>query len=256
MLRKVFVYFLLGGIFFSCETLQQVANQVSGTDLGTLAGNTSYSNAAGLKEALLVGISNSVSSLSKENGYFSNEALKILMPKDAAPIIDHIKMIPGGQRLVNDVVLRLNRAAEDASAEAKPIFVDAIKKMTFADATSILFGEKTAATAYLRKNTYNKLSIAFEPKVQSSLNKKLVGSLSTTDSWLALTSAYNKVANSLMGKAASLRPVNTNLSDYVTEQSLNGLFISMGKEEMNIRENPKARVNAILQKVFGQLDRK
>ena len=257
MKTKLLTFLLFGTIFSSCEALQQVATQVAGTASGTAAGNvTTYSNAAGLKEALTVGITNAVSGLSQENGYFSNTALKILLPKEASVIVDNLKLIPGGQKMVNDVVLRLNRAAEDAAGEAKPIFVSAIRKMSFSDATGILFGKDTAATNYLRKTTYSQLKVAFLPKVEASLDKDLVGTVSTTESWNTLTSAYNKVAGSLVGKAASLKPVRTNLSDYVTQQALNGLFLKMGNEEKNIRVNPAARVNTVLQKVFGQLDGK
>jgi len=258
IMKKNFITLLLiGTIFSSCETLQQIATQVGGTQLGTVAGSTTtYSNATGLKEALSVGIANAVTSLNQENGYYSNAALKILLPEEASTIVDNIKLVPGGQKMVNDVVLRLNRAAEDAASEAKPIFVSAIKNISFTDATGILFGKDTAATNYLRKTTYGQLMTAFQPKVEASLGKDLVGTMSTTESWTTLTSAYNKVANSLVGKAASLKPVNTNLSAYVTQQALNGLFLKVGAEEKSIRENPSARVTTVLQKVFGQLDPK
>jgi len=223
--------------------------------MGASTANGIYSNAAGLKEALTVGATNSVLSLARENGYYSDAALKILLPDDASVIVDNIKLIPGGQNMINDVVLRLNRAAEDAAVEAKPVFVNAITGMSFSDATSILFGKDTAATNYLRKTTYSKLVTAFQPKVEASLGKDLVGNVSTIESWTTLTTAYNKVANSLVGKAANLRAVNTNLSAYVTRCALNGLFIKIGAEEKNIRENPSARVTTVLQKVFGQLDK-
>lgn len=247
---KKMIFLAVTALFFaSCETLQQLAT-------GVPSQTATYSNAAGLKEALTLGITNSVATLSKENGYFSDLAIKILMPAEAAVIIDNIRLIPGGEKLVNDVVLRLNRAAEDAATEAAPIFVNAIKVMTFADATSILFGTETAATNYLRKTTYSQLSAAFKPKISTSLNKELVGGISTNESWTSLTTAYNKVANSALGKVYGLKSVNTDLSTYVTDQALNGLFLKIGQEEKAIRENPSARVTTLLQKVFGQLDNK
>jgi len=213
--------------------------------------------ASGLKEALTVGITNAVLSLNKENGYFGNEALKILLPKEAEPMINNIKMVPGGQSLLNDVIVRLNRAAEDAAGEAKPIFVNAITSMSIADATSILFGSsKTGATDYLKQNTSTQLTAAYKPKVEASLNKDLVGTMSTTESWTKLTKAYNKVATSFVGTAAGLTAVNTDLSGYVTEQALNGLFLTVGNEEKKIRENPTARVSSVLQSVFSVLDKK
>jgi len=227
----------------------QVANQ-------SAVGGLTNQNAAGLKEALSVGIANSVTRLSKTDGYLGNQALKILLPAEARTISDNLKYVPGGDKLMNDVIVRLNRAAEDAASEAKPIFVSAIRNMTISDATSILFGDKNAATSYLRKSTLSQLTAAFTPKIEASLDKKLVGNISTTQSWNALTTAYNKAANSMVGQVARLKPVNTNLSEYVTQRALDGLFLSLANEEKLIRENPSARVNVLLQKVFGQLDKK
>ncbi len=240
-------------MFTSCSGLQQVATQVISQ---TSANSLVNQNAAGLKEALSVGISNTVLRLSKTDGFLGNQALKILLPEEARVISDNLKYVPGGDKLMNDVIIRLNRAAEDAASEAKPIFVSAIRNMSISDATSILFGEKNAATSYLRKSTYSQLTAAFTPKIEASLDKKLVGNISTTQSWNALTSAYNKVAASMVGQVARLRPVNTNLSEYVTQRALDGLFLNLAGEEKLIRENPSARVNVLLQKVFGQLDKK
>ncbi|MDD2797737.1 MAG: DUF4197 domain-containing protein [Bacteroidales bacterium] len=237
----------------SCSELQQIANQMITTN-STLS--PTNENASGLKEALSVGIANTVTALNKQNGYYSNQALKIFLPNDAKMIVDNIKYVPGGEKMLNDVVLRLNRAAEDAAVEAKPIFVNAIRNMTIADATGILFGNKNAATTYLKQNTYSQLTAAFQPKIAASLDKKLIGNISTTQSWSTLTTAYNKVANSIIGQTASLKPVNSNLSGYVTERALDGMFLSLANEEKQIRDNPSARVNALLKKVFGQLDKK
>lgn len=240
-------------LFSGCTELQQVATQTGTQILTNTAGNSR--NAAGLKEALTVGITNSVATLSKQNGYYSNPALKILLPKEAQAIMDNIKLIPGGQNLVNEVEVRLNRAAEDAAKEAGPIFLSAIKSMTITDATNILFGGNDAATQYLKKATYNQLSSAFAPKINASLDKKLVGNISTNQSWSTLTSTYNSVANSAIGKTANLAPVNTDLGEYVTQKALDGLFVSLAGEEKNIRQNPAARVNDLLKNVFGQLDK-
>ncbi|MEI7677531.1 MAG: DUF4197 domain-containing protein, partial [Bacteroidales bacterium] len=199
---------------------------------------------------------NTVTTLNKQNGYFSNQALKILLPDDAKMIADNIRYIPGGDKMLSEVVLRLNRAAEDAAVEAKPIFVNAIRNMSITDATGILFGGKNAATNYLKQATFTQLTAAFTPKIEASLDKKLIGNISTTQSWNTLTTAYNKVANSIIGQTASLKPVNSNLSAYVTQHALNGMFVSLGNEEKLIRENPTARINPLLKKVFGQLDKK
>jgi len=257
MHKKVIVFALTGMFLMSCETLQQITTQVASAGLGTVntQANT-YSNAAGLKEALTLGLTKSVATLSQENGYFSDMAIKIAMPEEASVIIDNIKLIPGGEDLVNDVVLRMNCAAEDAAAEATPIFVSAIKNMSFSDATSILFGNETAATTYLKNSTYSQLFAAFKPKVAVSLDKDLVGNISTNESWSSLTTVYNKVASSSVGKVYGLKSVNTDLSAYVTDQALNGLFLKVGNEEKAIRKDPSARVTTLLQKVFGQLDNK
>jgi hypothetical protein len=252
MKRNLILLAIIAFIGVSCAELQQVANQVI-TSNGNLG--VTNENALGLKEALSVGIGNSVSTLSKQNGYFGNMALKIFLPEEARVIADNIKYVPGGDKMLNEVVLRLNRAAEDAATEAKPIFVSAIRNMSITDATGILFGNKNAATTYLKKATYNQLVSAFQPKIEASLDKKLVANISTTQSWATLTTAYNRAANSIVGQAAQLKPVNTNLSGYVTERALSGMFLSLANEEMLIRENPSARVNALLKKVFGQLDK-
>ncbi|MCL2097476.1 MAG: DUF4197 domain-containing protein [Bacteroidales bacterium] len=237
-------------LIVSCDTMQQVSGSILQSK-----GITNADNVAGLKDALSVGIGNAVVSLGKQDGYFANQALKILLPPEAAIIVDNIKLIPGGQSLVEDVVLRLNRAAEDAVSEAAPIFGNAIKNMTISDATNILFGNKDAATAYLQKNTYNQLVSAYAPKINNSLGKNIVGGISAANSWGSLTSAYNSVANSVVGKVANLTPVNEDLGAYVTGKALDGLFLTLANEEAKIREDPVARVNDLLKKVFGQLDK-
>lgn len=195
--------------------------------------------------------------LNKQDGYYGNEVVKILLPKEAEPLLNNIKLVPGGKKMIDDVVIRLNRAAEDAAGEAKPIFVTAIKNLNIVDATSILFGKDEAgATNYLKKSTNDPLTIAFRPKIDASLDKQLVGTLSTNDAWNLLTSSYNKVAKSFVGVTAGLTPVKTDLGAYVTEQALNGLFTTVGNEEAKIRKNPAARVSNVLQSVFGQLDKK
>jgi len=239
----------------SCETLTQIVNQVAGSGvLNQVA--PGIDNAAGLKEALTLGITKTVATVSKPNGYLSDAALKILLPAETMVIVDNIRMIPGGQTLVDNAVLRLNRAAEDAAVEATPIFVSAIKELTLTDAKSILFGTDTAATAHLRKSTYSKLKAAFKPKIAASLNKDLVDAVSATESWTLLTSNYNKAVQTLPGQLAGLKPVNADLTDFVADKALQGLFLKVAAEEKDIRKNPAARVSELLKIVFGQLDSK
>lgn len=239
-------------MFSSCETLVAVLGQLPAVNAGT----TTIDNSAGLKEALSVGITKSVLNLNKENGYFSDEAIKILLPGEAQMLVNNLKLIPGGEALLDQALLRLNRAAEDAATEALPIFSTAIKNITFADAASILFGADTAATSYLRDKTYTQLVSAFRPKINNSLNKNLVGDISATKSWTDLTSAYNKVAQSTGGRIAGLKTINTDLAGYVTSKALDGLFLKVSDEEKQIRKDPVARVTSILKQVFGQLDKK
>ena len=211
---------------------------------------------SGLKEALMTGAKNSAQRLAAENGYFGDEAIKILLPYEAKVIIDNISRIPGGDKLVQDVILRINRAAEDAAKDVAPIFVNSVKQMTIKDAFNILNGADNAATGYLRATTYNELYALYKPKIQASTEKKIMGNVSTKDSWVALTGKWNTLANSLAGRLASLKPVNTDLDDYLTNKALNGMFMKVELEELKIRKDVSARVSPILQRVFGSLDNK
>lgn len=242
-------------LFSSCDVLMKVAADTASQKY--LGVPTAEMNAAGLKEALQVGLGNSVSVLNQKDGFLGNEMLKILLPEEASMIVDNLKYIPGGDKLVSDVVTSLNRAAEDAVAEAKPIFASAITQMSFSDVTNILFGNnQQAATDYLKSTTYTQLFDAFKPKMQASLNKDLIGGMSTDESWTKLSTTWNDVAKSLVGQLAGLKPIQSDLSTYATEAALTGLFSQVAVEEMKIREDPKARVNSLLQSVFGQLDKK
>lgn len=238
----------------SCAELMQIASQYPISNNSTAV--TNAENISGLKSSLNIGIEKAVGNLGIENGFFNNAALKLLLPKEAQPIIDNAKLIPGGQALIDKAVLSLNRSAEDAVKEATPIFKTAITSMSITDAVGILFGKENAATEYLRQNTYSQLKAAFAPKVKASLGKALVANVSTTDTWNTLSSGYNSVASSTVGAIAGLKPVNVNLENYVTEKALDALFVKVAAEEKAIRTNPIARVSDLLKKVFGQLDKK
>jgi len=211
---------------------------------------------SGLKEALSTGASNAAGMLSLENGYYGDVALKIFLPDEAMVIVDNISRIPGGDKLVEDVVLRINRAAEDAAKEVAPIFVNSITQMTIQDAFGILNGADNAATGYLKSTTYNELYNLYKPKIQESTEKKLIGDISTKNSWETLTSKWNTVANSIAGRMASLKPVNTDLDDYLTNKALAGMFSKVEAEELKIRKEVSARVTPLLRRVFGSLDTK
>jgi len=191
---------------------------------------------SGLKEALSTGAGNAAGKLSLENGYYGDAALKILLPDEAMVIVDNISRIPGGDKLVEDVVLRINRAAEDA--------------------VGILNGADNAATGYLKNTTYNELYNLYKPKIQASTEKKLIGDISTKNSWETLTSKWNTMANSIAGRMANLKPVNTDLDDYLTNKALAGMFSKVETEELKIRKEVSARITPLLRRVFGSLDTK
>jgi len=254
-MKKYFFSLIFVFAFFSCAELVQVASTV-GTGLLTGGSVTNEQNVSGLKSALNMGINSAVATLGKTDGFFGNAALKILLPPEAQSIVENIKLIPGGQDLVNNAVKSLNAAASDAVQSATPIFTSAITSMSIADGAQILFGGKSAATNYLKSKTYSQLTAAFVPKVNNSLGKKLIGNTSTSQAWNALTSAYNTVADTPVGVIAGMKPVNVNLEQYVTQKALDALFVKIADEENSIRTNPQARVTTLLQTVFGQLDNK
>ncbi|NOZ34391.1 MAG: DUF4197 domain-containing protein [Chlorobi bacterium] len=226
----------------SCDVLQQILD-----DASTQSTLSNSEIIQGLKEALTTGAISSSKTLHAKDGYFKNAAVKILLPPEANVIIENIRKIPGiGNKTMDDLVLRINRSAEDAAIEAKPIFINAVKSMTIQDGMAILKGGNTAATNYLKSKTYNQLKSAFAPKINNSLNKKLVGNISTNQAWTQTTSLYNKIAP-FIGKPK----VNTSLSDYVTRKALDGLFYKVAEEEKKIRANPYQYVSDIIKKVFG-----
>jgi hypothetical protein len=193
---------------------------------------------AGLKEALSVGASKSAGKLSVADGFFKDAVVKVLMPPEAQKVEKTLRKIGAG-KLVDDAILSLNRAAEDASKSAAPIFLDAIKKMTLQDGLSILKGTDTAATSYLKKNTTSGLMAAFKPVIDSSLTKT-----DATKYWALVFDKYNQLPT-------TFNKVNTDLSGYVTQKALQGVFYYVAEEEKKIRKDPAARVSDILKKVFG-----
>ena len=210
--------------------------------------------ASGLKEALEIGSKNASSILSAVDGYYGDAMVKILLPEEASVIIDNLNRIPGGDKLVEDVILRINRAAEDAAKEVAPIFVNSIRQMTIRDAFTILKGADNAATQYLINTTRTDLYNLYKPKIRQSTGKDIVGGISTKESWEALTGKWNTFANSVIGRAAGFQAVNTDLDDYLTNRALDGMFLKVQNEEKKIRTNVSARVTPLLERVFGSLD--
>jgi hypothetical protein len=239
---------LLFVVFAGCAELANIIQTPVSVPL------TEEEVASGLKEALAIGAKNSADRLSMEDGYYGDAAVKILLPDEAKTIIDNISKIPGGEKLVEDVILRINRAAEDAAKEVAPIFVSSITQMTIGDAFNILRGANNAATNYLKSTTYNELYSLYKPKIQISTEKDIVGNISTKDSWETLTGRWNSLANSVAGRVAGLKPVNTDLDDFLTTRALQGMFLKVEAEELKIRKEVSARVTPLLKKVFGSLD--
>ncbi len=204
----------------------------------TGAGLDDRTIASGLKDALSVGTKNAVSAVSKLNGYFGNEAIKILLPDQVQRVAEVAGRL-GFQKQVDDFILSMNRAAEKAAPKAASHFADAIKAMTIDDARKILSGSDTAATEYFKSKTSTKLYDEFKPSVSESMNQ------------VGVTHAYN----AMMGKAPNLpfaKPESLDLDHYVTTKALDGLFYTVGQEEKKIRTNPAARTTELLKKVFGK----
>lgn len=204
---------------------------------------------SGLRDALNHGTDTAVSRLSVADGYFGDELVKILLPEEAQPVYDVVQMLPTD--IIDKTVLAINRAAEDAAVEAKPIFINAITELTISDGLNILHGTDTAATHYLRDHTYEELFAAFKPKIETSLSKDIVFGLSAEELYGDLIGYYN--TGSLNGLLYDEITTNS-LSEHTTRKALNGLFIKVGAEEKLIREDPAHRVTDILEKVFAEQD--
>ena len=191
----------------------------------------------GLKQALTIGTDNSAKKLNKADGFFANAAIKILMPDEAKKAEKTLRQFGMGS-LVDKAVLSMNRAAEDAAGGITNIFLDAIKGMTLTDGLSILRGGDFAATDYLKKNTTLQLTEKMRPVIEKSLAKT-----DATKYWKDVFTAYNTF---------SKQTVNTDISAYVTEKSMAGIFYSIGEEEQKIRKDPAAQVTDLLKKVFAK----
>jgi hypothetical protein len=195
--------------------------------------------ASGLKEALSVGTKNAVNLLSAQNGYFGNEAVKILLPENIRKVGDALRMA-GYQKEVDAFILSMNRAAEKAAPKAADIFSSAIQSMSIEDAQKILNGGNTAATEYFKSKTSSQLFDAFKPDISQSMN-----AVGVTKAYKAMTDRYTTMMP--FAKMDSL-----DLDKYVTDKSLDGLFTMVGQEESKIRTNPAARTTDLLKKVFGK----
>lgn len=230
---------LLTVLLCGCTTAQinQTLGEVNKT-IGTQpAPLTSADVAEGLKEALVKGISNGADVVSQLDGYFKNPEIRIPFPPDVKKVEDRLRQIGMGNE-VDKFIMTLNRGAEDAAKEAKPIFIAAIRQMTIQDAWGILKGEPDAATQFLKRTTSAQLKEKFSPVIQNSLNK-----VSATKYYTDIITRYNQIP--------MVQKVNPDLNDYATNKAIEGLFLMIAKEEQNIRANPAARTTELLRRVFG-----
>lgn len=234
---KKIIVLLLALPLSSCAEMQQVLNQlpeIQGVGLIDISG--------GLQEALNNGISKQVTKLTATDGFFKNEAVKILLPEELKKVDSSLRKI-GLSSLADEGLKVLNRAAEDAVKEATPIFIDAVKNMSFGDAKTILMGNDNEATNYLQNSTSTALYGKFNPVIKNSFTK-----VGADKVWTNIITKYNSIP--------FVKKVNPDLTDYTTNQAMTGVFKMIAIEEKNIRTNLNARTSTLLQKVFAMQDNK
>jgi hypothetical protein len=217
------------------------------TTTPTISGSTSnfagLSNdkiISGLKDALTIATKTAAGKVSVLDGYYKNSLIKIPYPNEVKQVMDVAKRIPGGQKYIDEFVVSLNRAAEEAAKQAAPVFLDAVKQMTISDGLTILQGKSNEATMFLKAKTETSLKAKYKPIVKKALDKVQV-----TKHWTKVASYYNKIP--------FVTKLNPNLEDYTTQKALDGLFLMIGKEEEKIRKDPGAQVTQTLKDVFGGL---
>ena len=216
----------------------QLDQILKGLGISQKSGLSDVKIASGLKEALKIGTQNAVNLTGRLDGYFMNQAIKILMPEKLQTMEKGLRAVGFGPQ-VDEFILSMNRAAERAAPAAKSIFWDAIGEMTFEDARKILGGGNTAATDYFKAKTTNKLTVAFKPAVDQAMNE------------VGVTRQYKE----LVGQFQSIpfmKSESLDIDHYVVTKALDGLFYVVGEEEKKIRTNPAARVTDLLKEVFGK----
>jgi len=236
-MKNTIILLLMTITLVSCDPkdMQRVLDTLGSEELS----NLDISN--GLKEALQFGVDNSVDFLSAKDGFYKS-SYKILLPDEANTVIDKLKIIPGFNNLEEELIKRINHAAEDAASKAGPIFLGAVKSITFDDAMNILMGDKDAATNYLHNRTYNSLYNEFKPVLVKSLNQ-----LGALDYWSDAVNKYNALP--------FVNDINPDLADHINTKALVGLFDLIEKKEMGIRSDISQRTTGLLQKVFAKQDR-
>lgn len=229
---------------YSCDVLNEAAQVITSTGTGTTTAPklTNDEVIAGLREALNVGIKNSVDLTSITDGFWKNDMIRIPFMDDAIKVKQ--KALEWGlDGQVEKFEITMNRAAEEATKEALPIFVDAIKNMSVSDGFAILNGGDGAATKFLKDQTTSKLVAAFSPKVETA-----IAQVKLTEYWNPIITKYNNAMSITGGQK-----LNPDLNKYITERAISGLFLMVEQEENKIRKDPMARVTDLLQKVFGSV---
>lgn len=238
ILVQIIIFFALS-LNYSNAQLFETLKSVKELSKDVSKGGFSEKEAAdAIKEALTKGIGKGADILSKTDGFYKNPEVKLPFPEDARNVESTLRKAGLGKQ-VDDVILSLNRAAEDAAVSSKDIFVDAIKGMTVNDAINIVKGQDNSATLYLKNQTNDKLRLTFKPIIDKSLNK-----VGATKYWETAMTSYNKIP--------LVKKVNPNLNDYVTTKAIDALFLMIQKEETIIRKDPLARTSDLLKKVFGK----
>jgi hypothetical protein len=234
---KLFIVFFI--VFFSACSSSDLNRILQSTGVqGTL---TQQEVSSGLKEALIQGISKGSDKAAQTDGFFKNDLIRILLPEDARRVESTLRQMGLGSE-VDRALLAINRGAEKAAIEAKPIFINAIRQLTIQDAFNILKGDQDAATKYLRRTTEGQLISLFQPKIQESLNQ------------VGATKYYGDIASTYNAIPLTNRKIDPDLNAYVTERAIDGLFLLIAEEEKNIRENPMERTSALMKRVFAAQD--
>ena len=230
-MKRYLLFFFFAALFSTgCGPLSSIS--------GSPGTYTESEAVEGIKQALSQGTGIAISNLNKQDGFFGNQAYKLFLPPDASKIEYTLRDLGLGS-VVDRAILQINRAAESAVGEAKPIFVDAITQMTIADAINIVKGPRDVATQYFKDKTTDKLITAFSPIIKQALDRT-----NATRYYGDAINAYNKLPT-------TFNKINPDLPSYVTQKAVSALFDQIAQEEANIRANPKARTTEILKKVFG-----
>lgn len=228
-MKRIFTIVLFSSLFYGCDVIKQLPQSTGAV--------TEAEAADGIKEALSQGLAGAVLKLNKEDGFFKDAFYKILIPEDARKVENTLRDLGLGS-MVDKAILQINRGAEDAAGYAKPIFVNAIKNMSIADAIGLVKNGDTSATHFFREKTTEQLIAAFTPVIKSSLDK-----VNATKYYGDMVNKYNSIP--------LVKKINPDLTGYVTMKATNALFDLVAKEEKNIRTNLAARTTDLLKKVFG-----